>query len=75
MALRKGNSALQWAVTRPEDSTRARAVAEGHFVQVGQHPGTVDRACPPDFSWGVTEEGAEKSFRAGGAARAAKDSA
>ena len=34
MALREGNSALRWAVTRPEDNTPATAVAVGHFVQV-----------------------------------------
>jgi hypothetical protein len=43
MALREGNSALRWAVTRPEDNTPATAVAVGqfvgHFVQVG--PATV----------------------------------
>jgi hypothetical protein len=35
MALREGNSALQWAAIRPEDITPAVAVAVGHFVQVG----------------------------------------
>ena len=34
MALREGNSALQWAAIRPEDITPAVAVAVGHFVQV-----------------------------------------
>jgi hypothetical protein len=34
MALRVGNSALQWAAIRPEDITPAVAVAVGHFVQV-----------------------------------------
>ena len=32
---RQGNSALQLAVTQPEDHTPATAVAEGHFVQIG----------------------------------------
>src|ERR1039457_786174 len=32
MALREGNSALQWAAIRPEDITPAVAVAVGHFV-------------------------------------------
>ena len=39
MALREGNSALEWAATRPEDITPAVAVAVGHFVQVGFAPG------------------------------------
>src|ERR1039458_6670787 len=34
MALREGNSALDWVATRPEDSTPPTAVAVGHFVQV-----------------------------------------
>ena len=38
MALREGNSALQWAAIRPEDITPAVAVAVGHFVQVGLWP-------------------------------------
>ncbi len=36
MALREGNSALQWAAIRPEDITPAMAVAVGHFVQVAK---------------------------------------
>ena len=34
MALGQGNSAVDWAVTRPEDIMREAAVAGGHFVQV-----------------------------------------
>jgi hypothetical protein len=47
MALREGNSALQWAAIRPEDITPAVAVAVGHFVQVGQHPPTSRMALIP----------------------------
>jgi hypothetical protein len=36
VALREGNSALQWAAIRPEDITPAMAVAVGHFVQVAK---------------------------------------
>ena len=38
MTLREEKPSLEWAATRPEDSTPATAVAVGHFVQVGIAP-------------------------------------
>jgi hypothetical protein len=38
VTLREEKSSLEWAATRPEDSTPATAVAVGHRVQVGLAP-------------------------------------